>query len=221
MAVGVLAGSVAFAAEPSPIDLRCAVVGRWACGEGKTCKAGTGPAGQNYSFDLVTMTYQAPGDRGAITELETDDGGFTTFVLGDGRRYVHKNVDGGDPMTSFLYLSPTDMRELRCTTRYATTSSEKDAVNRRGLAGHYYLSGVMETRSELLLRPDGSFAWFMSYGAMDQEAGGRWRVDGDTVQLDAGSTAGAPPAFRQLRLRIDQGTLLLSGSDKGRYERHP
>ena len=79
----------------------------------------------------------------------------------------------------------------------------------------------METGSELVLRLDGSFAWFMSYGAADQAAEGRWRVDGDAVLLEAGPSAGAEPAFRQLRLRIDHGALLLTGADKGRYERHP
>jgi hypothetical protein len=219
-AIGLLASAGASAATSSPIGLRCTVVRTWACGEAETCEARGGEASESYSFDLTAMTYQAPHDRGVITDLEIDDGGFMTFMLGGGRRYVHKNADEGDPMTSFLYLSPQDMRELRCNARYATEASEAKASDRRGLAGHYYLSGVMETGSELLLRPDGSFVWFMSYGAADQEAEGKWRVDGDAVLLDAGSSAGAEPAFRQLRLRIDRGALLLNGAGKGRYERH-
>jgi hypothetical protein len=218
---GLLAGAAASAAAPSPIGLRCTAVETWACGEGEACAAGGGKAGESYSFDLAAMTYQAPGERGPITDLEIDDGGFMTFVLGGGRRYVHKNADAGDPMTSFLYLSPEDMRELRCTARYPVAVSEADAGDRRELAGHYYLSGVIETGSELLLRRDGSFAWFMSYGAADQEAEGKWRVDGGAVLLDAEASRGAQPAFRQLRLQIDGRALLLKGAGQGRYERHP
>lgn len=81
----------------------------------------------------------------------------------------------------------------------------------------------METGSELLLRPDQSFVWFMSSGAADQAAEGKWRADGDAVLLEAGigPDAGSEPAFRPLRLRTDHGALLLNGTDKGRYERHP
>lgn len=62
------------------------------------------------------------------------------------------------------------------------------------LAGHYYLSGVMETGSELLLRPDGRFEWYLSYGAVDQSATGRWSRNGATVTLTADAApADAPP----------------------------
>ena len=50
------------------------------------------------------------------------------------------------------------------------------------LAGHYYLSGVTEVGSELLLKRDGSFEWAMSYGAMDQQSQGTWKLrDGKLV----------------------------------------
>jgi hypothetical protein len=51
------------------------------------------------------------------------------------------------------------------------------------LVGHYYLSGVMETGSELLLKADGQFEWFISYGAVDQMAKGRWGRSGEIVTL--------------------------------------
>ena len=78
----------------------------------------------------------------------------------------------------------------------------------------------METGSEMLLRPDGSFAWFMSYGAVDQIAEGKWRVDDARVVLEAEPNARVPPPFRQMRLRIDGGALLPEGAE-GRYQRHP
>lgn len=67
------------------------------------------------------------------------------------------------------------------------------------LAGHYYLSGVMETGSELLLKADGRFEWYISYGAVDQLAKGRWGRAGQTVTL----AADIPPADAPL-LRADE-----------------
>ncbi|MFM2371666.1 MAG: hypothetical protein RIS85_1388, partial [Pseudomonadota bacterium] len=64
------------------------------------------------------------------------------------------------------------------------------------LEGHYYLSGVMETGSELLLKTDGRFEWFISYGAVDQFAQGRWFRDGDTVTLIADVPSATAPLFR-------------------------
>jgi len=52
------------------------------------------------------------------------------------------------------------------------------------LAGHYYLRGVGEAGSELRLRADGRFDWFLSYGALDQTAQGRWRRQGDRLWLE-------------------------------------
>jgi len=51
------------------------------------------------------------------------------------------------------------------------------------LAGHYYLSGVTEVGSELLLKQDGSFNWAMSYGAMDQQSQGTWKLQDRKVVL--------------------------------------
>jgi hypothetical protein len=51
--------------------------------------------------------------------------------------------------------------------------------------GHYYLSGIMETGSELLLRPDGSYSWFMSYGAVDVQSNGTWAKAGNEIVLTA------------------------------------
>ena len=41
-------------------------------------------------------------------------------------------------------------------------------------SGHYYLHGVMEVGSELLLQPDGKFQWMIAVGALDQYAEGTW-----------------------------------------------
>ena len=49
--------------------------------------------------------------------------------------------------------------------------------------GHYYLEGVHEVGSELLLKPGGRYDWYMSYGAMDQFSEGTWRRAGDDIIL--------------------------------------
>jgi hypothetical protein len=49
--------------------------------------------------------------------------------------------------------------------------------------GHYYLSGVMETGSEMLLKPDGSYDWMMTYGAVDLFSKGTWSRVGDQIVL--------------------------------------
>jgi hypothetical protein len=51
--------------------------------------------------------------------------------------------------------------------------------------GHYYLSGVHEVGSELLLKPDGRYDWYMSYGSVDQFSKGTWRRAESTIVLTA------------------------------------
>ena len=50
-------------------------------------------------------------------------------------------------------------------------------------AGHYYLNGVMEIGSELLLRADGSFEFGLAYGANDQYGKGCWVKQGNRISL--------------------------------------
>lgn len=89
--------------------------------------------------------------------------------------------------------------------------------------GHYYLQGVMETGSELLLRPDGTFEWMLAYGALDQYAQGRWESDGTAVTLrptQPDSHNGLPPLpFAVLRLRIAGRDLIPEALGRGRYTR--
>ncbi len=62
------------------------------------------------------------------------------------------------------------------------------------VAGHYRLTGVMETASELELTPDGRFRWAYSAGALDLTAAGRWHIDHDRVLLDSDQPV-VPPRF--------------------------
>jgi hypothetical protein len=66
------------------------------------------------------------------------------------------------------------------------------------LTGHYYLRNVREVGAELLLKPDGSFEWGMSYGAVDQYAAGKWQRQGDKVVLQT-ANPDKEPDFRQFR----------------------
>jgi hypothetical protein len=50
--------------------------------------------------------------------------------------------------------------------------------------GHYYLHGVTEVGSEMLLKPDGTFQWMLAYGAIDRSAHGHWHRSDNTLILD-------------------------------------
>src|SRR3954465_2621579 len=50
------------------------------------------------------------------------------------------------------------------------------------LAGHYRIH-VHEAASELVLHPNGRFEYALAYGALDEEATGRWRRVGNKVLL--------------------------------------
>ncbi|MDH4986023.1 hypothetical protein QEZ47_10825 [Aminobacter anthyllidis] len=97
------------------------------------------------------------------------------------------------------------------------------------LAGHYYLNGVMEVGSELLLRPNGSFEFMLAYGANDQYGKGCWVKRGSTVEvIPAGRSAASrrhtpdDRGFGGLVLTVSGRSLVwnIAGSGyKGRYER--
>lgn len=96
------------------------------------------------------------------------------------------------------------------------------------LVGHYYLNGVMEVGSELLLKSDGSFEFYLAYGALDQYGKGCWRAEGNRV-LVIPEGRNAPAAvysiessrFVGFTLTIEGKSLVwdFGGGHKGRYER--
>lgn len=86
-------------------------------------------------------------------------------------------------------------------------------------AGHYYLRGVMETGSELMLHPDGRFQWYLVYGALDLFAEGRWAERDGAVILTSEKTRDVPePGFRTLVLTI-QDRSLVPPDGRGAYVR--
>jgi len=52
-----------------------------------------------------------------------------------------------------------------------------------GIAGEYYLRGVMETASGIQLKPDSSFNFFYSYGALDRFGTGSWSVQNSQIVI--------------------------------------
>ena len=102
----------------------------------------------------------------------------------------------------------------------APVATAQDATQRSAgaaqpaLAGEYHLDGVMETGSGLLLRQDGTFEWYFTYGALDLAARGKWSAAGDGIDL-AVAEMGFPPQFPEtqfdrMHLRIDGADLVPS-----------
>lgn len=65
-------------------------------------------------------------------------------------------------------------------------------------AGVYRLVGEQDAASALALRPDGRFQYFLAYGALDEQAEGRWSVADGLVTLVT-EPKPVPPAFRRDR----------------------
>lgn len=95
-------------------------------------------------------------------------------------------------------------------------------------AGHYYLNGLMEVGSELLLNNDGSFEFMLAYGALDQYGKGCWRVEGNKLLvIPEGRSAPAAQysiddsSFVGFTLAIEGGELIwdIGGGTRGRYAR--
>lgn len=99
----------------------------------------------------------------------------------------------------------------------ASLSAPPFAIAAPEKARHYYLQGVMETGSELLLRPDGRFQWYLSVGALDLFAEGRWVEAEGAILLTAEKSAQVPePGFATMRLTV-RGADLIPPDGHGAY----
>src|SRR5215470_11041488 len=84
------------------------------------------------------------------------------------------------------------------------------------LAGHYYLHGVMEVGSELLLKADGRFEYMLAYGALDELASGCWTRNGGVVTLHAHKFENSmedPMKFERLELTVQPDGKLMRRFD--------
>ena len=68
---------------------------------------------------------------------------------------------------------------------WATTMAltSQAAVADDGLAGRYRVDDGPDVASELILRPNGKFDYFLMAGSLDEQAQGSWQVDGETLRL--------------------------------------
>lgn len=57
------------------------------------------------------------------------------------------------------------------------------AAQGHAVPGHYTLEGVREVGAELALAADGRFSYALAYGAVDQQAQGRWTLQAGKVVL--------------------------------------
>lgn len=53
------------------------------------------------------------------------------------------------------------------------------------ISGEFYLQGVREMASGFLIKPDQTFQYFFSYGALDRQAKGNWKLEGDTITFNS------------------------------------
>src|SRR4051812_37021984 len=90
----------------------------------------------------------------------------------------------------------------------AATGSGPATAQPGSLAG-VYDGGQMEIAAALELKPNGRFNYALSYGALDEQAAGRWTVNGDRVLLSSNPVV-APRLFLISRGRGPEGMLQLS-----------
>lgn len=77
------------------------------------------------------------------------------------------------------------------------------------ISGEYMLSNVREMASGFLLQPDHQFQFFFSYGALDRQARGEWRLEGDQVIFNSGKWPGADYTIvRSSQGHPDEGILV-------------
>lgn len=91
------------------------------------------------------------------------------------------------------------------------------------LAGHYYLEGVAEVGSEILLRSDGTFEFALAYGNVDQAANGCWSRSGNSVTLVSSGSFFSSQPFSKLDLGMNEHngfTLNLGNGVAGTYVSH-
>lgn len=139
--------------------------------------------------DIARVTH-AIGADDPCPSLESATGFLATAK---GKLSVKNGADEREALSGLELQIAADQRRMRC--NRSETPAEVGQVDAK-LVGHYYLSGVMETGSELLLKADGRFDWFISYGAIDQVAEGRWGRVGKTVTLAVDMPSANEPLFR-------------------------
>jgi hypothetical protein len=61
----------------------------------------------------------------------------------------------------------------------------------KDISGEYFLQNAREMASGFLLNADNSFQFFFSYGALDRQASGEWKQEGDKILFNSRSWPGS------------------------------
>ncbi len=78
------------------------------------------------------------------------------------------------------------------------------------IAGHYYLVNQMETASQLLLKPDHTFMWWLAIGNADYRANGTWRKEGDKVIIETEQTPALTGSPKLIPFDADEAERILN-----------
>ena len=87
------------------------------------------------------------------------------------------------------------MKGLHCLLPLVLIGAAPAAAAERSPAGTYRLVGEQDVASGLRLGPDGRFQYFLSAGALDERAEGRWSAAGGIATLTT-EPKPVPPVFR-------------------------
>src|SRR5262249_43419584 len=88
------------------------------------------------------------------------------------------------------------------------------------VAGHYVLRGVMEVGSELLLKPDGTFEYYLSDAAADYWAKGTWKQVQNRVVLNPSGKEQPPFRLVDGSSTREPGTRIWVKNSNGRPVEH-
>ncbi|MEO6168012.1 MAG: hypothetical protein ABIO46_02950 [Chitinophagales bacterium] len=76
------------------------------------------------------------------------------------------------------------------------------------IAGEYYLEGVMEVGSGFLLSEDHTFEFFFSYGALDRQGEGTWKMEDNKVALNSAPWPGSDFKLEKQQHRKQKGIVV-------------
>ena len=60
-----------------------------------------------------------------------------------------------------------------------------NAQQKDSITGEYFLQGIMEMASVIQLKPDSTFDFFYSYGAVDRYGAGKWSMRNNYIELNS------------------------------------
>ena len=112
---------------------------------------------------------------------------------------------------------------LQCGLLFIITKPITAQTTAMNIPGVYYMRGVMETASVFDLKPDSSFEFFFSQGALDRGGKGRWTVKDGRLVLNSTEKRPAKdyalvsskkiPGNMTVIQMVDKNTMILSYSD--------